>query len=95
MGNIFDAYTQNAYIGMTSPKTDRPLINLSSLTANANNSAALVATLNSTMLYGTMSPAMQARMTSMIDNLAGATSNEIAWSAIYLTMLSPEYATQR
>jgi uncharacterized protein (DUF1800 family) len=95
MGNVFNGYTQNAYIGMTSPKTDRPLINLSSLTVNANNSAALVATINSTMLYGTMSPAMQLRMTSMVDNLAGASSAEIAWSAIYLTMLSPEYATQR
>jgi uncharacterized protein (DUF1800 family) len=95
MGNVFNAYTQNAFLGMTSPKTDRPLINLSSLTVNANNSAALVATLNSTMLYGTMSTAMQSRMTSMVDNLAGASSNEIAWSAIYLTMLSPEYATQR
>ena len=95
MGNVFNAFTQNAYIGMTSPKTDRPLINLSSLTVNANNSAALVATINSTMLYGTMSPAMQLRMTSMVDNLAGASSAEIAWSAIYLTMLSPEYATQR
>jgi hypothetical protein len=31
----------------------------------------------------------------MIDNLAGVSANEIAWSAIYLTMLSPEYATQR
>jgi uncharacterized protein (DUF1800 family) len=95
LGNAFNQFTQNAYVGMTNPKTDRPLINLSSLTVNANNSAALVATINSKMLYGTMSVSLQSRLSSMIDNLAGVSANEIAWSAIYLTMLSPEYATQR
>ena len=95
MGNVFNRFTQGGFVGITPVPTDRPLINLSSLTVNANDSAALVATINSTMLYGTMSTAMQSRLTSMVDNLAGASSNEIAWSAIYLTMLSPEYATQR
>ena len=95
MGNVFNRFTQGGYVGITPVPTDRPLINLASLTANANNSAALVATINSTMLYGSMSTAMQSRLTSMVDNLAGASNNEIAWSAVYLTMLSPEYATQR
>jgi uncharacterized protein (DUF1800 family) len=95
MGNVFNRFTQGGFVGITPVPTDRPLINLSSLTVNANNSAALVATINSTMLYGSMSAAMQSRLTSMVDNLAGASNNEIAWSAIYLTMLSPEYATQR
>ena len=97
MGNAFYRFTQGAYQGMTSPPTDRPLINLSSLTVNAANSAALVATINANMLYGSMSPGMQARLTSMVDNLAGgnASAAEIAWSAIYITMLSPEYASQR
>ena len=82
---------------MASPPTDRPLINLASLTVNANNSAALVATINSSMLYGSMSASMQARLASMVDNLVGgaASSAEVAWSAIYITMLSPEYASQR
>ncbi len=95
MGNVFNRFTQGGFVGITPVPTDRPLINLASLTVNANNSAALVATINSTMLYGSMSTAMQSRLTSMVDNLAGASNNEIAWSAIYLTMLSPEYATQR
>jgi len=95
MGNAFYRFTQGAYQGMTSPPTDRPLINLSSLTANAANSAALVATINANMLYGSMSPTMQSRLASMVDNLSGASTAEIAWSAIYITMLSPEYASQR
>jgi uncharacterized protein (DUF1800 family) len=95
MGNVFNRFTQGGFVGITPVPTDRPLINLSSLTANANNSAALIATINSTMLYGSMSTTMQSRLASMVDNLAGASNNEIAWSAVYLTMLSPEYATQR
>jgi hypothetical protein len=34
-------------------------------------------------------------MANLVDSLAGASTAEIAWSAIYVTMLSPEYATQR
>ena len=94
-GNSYYRFTQGAYLGMTSPPTDRPLIDLSSLTVNAANSTALVATINAKMLYGSMSPTMQSRMTSLVDGLAGASTAEIAWSAIYVTMLSPEYATQR
>jgi len=95
--NTYYRFTQGAYQGMASPPTDRPLINLASLTVNANNSAALVATINSSMLYGSMSASMQARLASMVDNLVGgaASSAEVAWSAIYITMLSPEYASQR
>jgi len=93
--NAYYRFTQGAYLGMASPPTDRPLINLASLTVNANNSAALVATINSTLLYGSMSASMQTRLASMVDNLAGASSAEIAWSAIYITMLSPEFASQR
>jgi uncharacterized protein (DUF1800 family) len=94
-GNTFYRFTHDAYQGMASPPTDRPLINLSSLSVNANNSAALVATVNANMLYGSMSVKMQTRLQSMVDNLAGASTAEIAWSAIYITMLSPEYASQR
>jgi uncharacterized protein (DUF1800 family) len=95
MANTFFRFTQGAFQGMTSPPVDRPLINLSSLTANAANSTALVATINANMLYGSMSPAMQSRLTSMVDNLTSVTTAEVAWSAIYLTMISPEYASQR
>jgi hypothetical protein len=49
------------------------------------------------MLYGTMSPSMSARLTTMLTSLASANASaqEQAWSLIYVTMLSPEYATQR
>jgi hypothetical protein len=93
--NTFYRFTHDAYVGMTGPPTDRPLVNLASLTVNAGNSAALVATINANMLYGSMSASMQAKLGSMVDNLAGATAAEIGWSAIYVTMLSPEYASQR
>jgi uncharacterized protein (DUF1800 family) len=95
VANSYYKFTHDAYLGMTSPPTDRPLINLSSLTVNAANADALVATINANMLYGSMSSNMQPRMTTLVDGLAGATAAEIAWSAIYVTMLSPEYATQR
>ncbi len=96
MGNSFYRFTQGGYQGISPVPTDRPLINLSSLIANVNNSAAFVQTLNDKMLYGSMSTTMQLRMQSLVDGLAsGASNNETAWSAIYLTMLSPEYATQR
>src|SRR5262249_28730217 len=95
MANTFYRFTQGAYQGMSNPPTDRPLINLSSLTANVNNSAALVATINANMLYGSMSTPMQFRLQSLVENLPPASAAEIAWSAIYVTMLSPEYASQR
>ena len=88
--------TANAYKGMTNPPTSRPLIDLSSLTVNASSPAAMVATINANMLYGTMSPTLQSTLTNMVQfGLNGASANEKAWSLIYVTMLSPEYATQR
>lgn len=93
--NTYYQFTAKAYQGMTSPPVDRPLIDLSSLTANANNPAAMVATINADLFYGSMSAATQTAMTNMLANLNGASAQEKAWSAIYVAMLSPEYATQR
>jgi hypothetical protein len=42
-----------------------------------------------------MSANMKATLTGMLANLNGASAAEKAWSAIYVTMLSPEFATQR
>ena len=58
----------------------------------------MVSAINSTMLYGSMSSAMSTSLANMLTQLkAGGTGGptEMAWSAIYVTMLSPEYATQR
>ena len=94
--NSYYNFTANAYQGMTSPPTDRPLIDLSTLTVNGGNPSAMVATINASMLYGSMSSSMQSTLSGMIQfGLNGATAQEKAWSAIYVTELSPEYATQR
>ncbi|HEU4662428.1 MAG TPA: DUF1800 family protein [Dokdonella sp.] len=93
--NAYYNFSAKAYQGMTNPPTDRPLLDLSTLTANATNPAAMVATIDHSLLYGTMSSNMRATLTGMLTNLNGASAAEKAWSAIYVTMLSPEFATQR
>lgn len=96
--NLYYGFTKAAYIGMSSPPTDRPLIDLSPLQAPAApNNAAIIAAISSRMLYGTMSSSMNASLNTMLTQLAGGstTAAELAWSSIYVTMLSPEYATQR
>jgi uncharacterized protein (DUF1800 family) len=93
--NSYYNFTAKAYVGMSNPPTDRPLLDLSSLTANATSPTAMVATIDKSLLYGTMSANMRATLTGMLANLNGASAAEKAWSAIYVTMLSPEFATQR
>ena len=95
--NLYYGFTEAAFQGMTSPPTDRPLIDLSSLTVNASSPTNIVDTINSKMLYGTMSTSMNTRLFNMLDTMmsGGTSAAEMAWSAIYVTMLSPEYATQR
>lgn len=86
-------FTANSYQGRPNAPTNRPLIDLSSLTVNANDPDAMVETINRKMLYGTMSARMRTVLRDMIAGIGDA--NTKAWSAIYVTMLSPEYATQR
>jgi hypothetical protein len=42
-----------------------------------------------------MSSNLQAALTNLLGNLSSASSSEQAWSVIYVTMLSPEFAIQR
>ncbi|HEY7872172.1 MAG TPA: DUF1800 family protein [Rudaea sp.] len=93
--DTYYGFTAKAYQGMPTPPTDRPLIDMSSLVANAANPAAMVATVNADLFYGGMSASMQSTLTNMLTNLSGATAQEKAWSAIYVAMLSPEFAVQR
>lgn len=93
--DTYYGFTAKAYLGMPTPPTDRPLIDLSALAANAANPAAMVATVNADLFYGSMSASMQSTLTNMLTNLSGATAQEKAWSAIYVAMLSPEFAAQR
>lgn len=93
--DTYYGFTAKAYLGMPTPPTDRPLIDLSALTANASNPAAMVAIVNADLFYGSMSASMQSTLTNMLTNLSGATAQEKAWSVIYVAMLSPEFAAQR
>lgn len=95
--NQYYQFTQNAYIGMNNPRTDRPLLDLSTLTVNVGNPAAMVATVNSKLLYGTMSASMQSALQTMLAsmNSASTNANEQAWSTLYVAVLSPEFAVQR
>jgi uncharacterized protein (DUF1800 family) len=96
--DTYYGFTAKAYLGMPSPPTDRPLIDLSALTANASNPAAMVATVNADLFYGSMSAATQTALTAMLAGqiaVKNMTPEEEAWSAIYVAMLSPEFAAQR
>jgi uncharacterized protein (DUF1800 family) len=93
--DTFYSFTAGAYVGMTSPPTNRPLIDLSALTVNSGNPTNLVATLNADLFYGCMSSSMQSTLSTMVTGLDSQPAATIAWSAIYVAMLSPEYATQR
>ena len=95
--NVYYKFTQGAYLGMTNPPSDRPLIDLSTLEPPvAPDVATIVETINQRMLYGTMSASMNAHLTTMLTGFSASTQPaELAWSAVYLTMLSPEYAVQR
>ena len=106
--DTYYGFTAQGYQGYTTgtppvAPTDRPLIDLSSLIGSATmdsqvNVANMVSFINTAMLYGTMSSATSTSLTTMLTQLkSGGTGGptEMAWSAIYVTMLSPEYATQR
>lgn len=95
VSNGLYGFSASAYLGMSNPPSDRPLLDLSPLSANAGNAAAMVATANARMLYGTMSPNMQSTLTNMLTFMSGASANEKAWSLVYLVAVSPEFAAQR
>jgi uncharacterized protein (DUF1800 family) len=95
--NTYYKFTQGGYLGMNNPPSDRPLIDLSALEPPlAPDVATIVGTINDRMLYGTMSASMNAHLTTMLNGFSTSTQPaELAWSAVYLTMLSPEYSVQR
>jgi hypothetical protein len=100
-GNTFYSFTRRAYVGMDQPPdsqtlpTDRPLLDLSSLQANAGNATAMVDLANLRMLYGSMSPQMHDTLVNTLTFMSGASPQELAWSLVYLISLSPEFAAQR
>jgi len=71
-------------------------LDLSSLTVNAANPTALVATLNQTLAQGNMSAAAQARIVTAIKALpTTTTATAIAQFALYLAVTSPDAAIQK
>ncbi len=94
-GNGLYALSALAYVGMTNPPGDRPLLDLSALSTNAASPAAMVAEANRRMLCGSMSTNMQNTLVSTLTFMSGASANEKAWSLVYLIARSPEYAAQR
>ena len=100
--NTFYNLTKGAYVGMTGAPTDRPLIDLSSIvntlgtTSTSTTELAAVDLINTRMMFGSMSSAMHDKLYTMVHTgMNGASVQERAWSLIYITMLSPEFATQR
>ena len=95
--NTYYKFTEGGYLGMSNPPSDRPLIDLSALEPPlAPDVASIVSAINTKMLYGGMSASMNAHLTTMLSGFSGSTQPaELAWSAVYLTMLSPEFAVQR
>ena len=95
MSNSYYTYSWNSYVGMTSPPSNRPLLNLAPLVALAGDPTAMVAEVNKRMMYGSMSTAMQDVLRNMLIFMDGASATDKARTVVYVTALSPEYAVQR
>ncbi|MEO7062832.1 MAG: DUF1800 family protein [Dokdonella sp.] len=102
VANSFYSFSAGAWVGMTNPPIDRPLLPLSALTSYISGAspgtaayAAMIEEANQRMLYGTMSGSLRATLTNAIQFMSGASASEKAWSLIYLIALSPEFAVQR
>ena len=85
----------NAYIGNSSNKPETIAIDLSSLTAIANDANALADQINHDLLYGSMSAAMKASLVKMIDAIPASSAITRAQAALQLTLISPEFAIQK
>lgn len=93
--NLQYKFTKEAYVGMDSPPTNRPLLNLTPLTNLATDPAAMVDLANARMMYGTMGAHMHDILVNTLTFMSGASTSERAWTLVYLISLSPEYAAQR
>ena len=94
--NSLYTYGYSSYVGMSSPPTNRPLLNIDPLTSLGTNYAAMVDEANRRMLYGTMSAGMRTTLVDMLTHMDGGVStSERARSIIYLVAISPEFAVQR
>ncbi len=89
-------YAFNSYVGMSSPPSNRPLLDIAALTSLGTDYAAMVEEVNRRMLYGTMSTVMRTALINAVTFMDGNVStSERARSIIYLVAISPEFAVQR
>lgn len=95
MSNSYYTYSWNSYVGMSSPPSNRPLLNLAPLVALASDPTAMVAEVNRRMMYGSMTSNMQNVLRNMLIFMDGASAIDKARTVVYVTALSPEYAVQR
>lgn len=95
MSNSYYTYSWNSYVGMSSPPSNRPLLNLAPLVALASDPTAMVAEVNRRMMYGSMTTNMQNVLRNMLIFMDGASAIDKARTVVYVTALSPEYAVQR
>ncbi|MGB0132765.1 DUF1800 domain-containing protein [Dokdonella sp.] len=93
--NSYYTYSWNSYVGMSSPPSNRPLLNLAPLVALSSDPTAMVDEVNKRMMYGSMSTMMRTTLINMLVFMDGATATDKARTLIYVTALSPEYAVQR
>lgn len=94
--NSLYSYGFNSYVGMSNPPDNRPLLDITPLTALGTNYAAMVDEANRRMLYGTMSAGMRTSLINAVTFMDGNVSaSERARSIIYLVAISPEFAVQR
>jgi uncharacterized protein (DUF1800 family) len=78
------------------PATTTIVLDLSALTANATNPAAMVATLNQLLCSGEMSAATQQYITTALTSAPSSTTpTALAQMAVYLAVTSPDAAVQR
>ena len=92
--NVLYARTWTGYLGMSTPPSNRPLIDIAPVSALASDPQAMVDLLDLRLTYGTMSPGLRDVVTRLVAELNG-NANQKAMAAIQVITLSPEFAVQR
>jgi len=89
-------YIYSSIYTPASPSASTIVLNLSTLTANASNPAAMVGTLNQLLCAGAMSSQTQQLIEAEIASLSSSTpAAALAQAALYLAATSPDAAIQR
>src|SRR4029079_263334 len=94
-GNSLFNFSWQSYLGMASPPSARPLLNLQPLAA-LGSAAAMVDEANLRMLYGRMTLSMRGALINLLTGpRAAASATDKARALVDLIALSPEYSAQQ